>query len=219
MWQARESKVTLGTLRITPPVDPQCTGAGLFIGCTADSNGAGGNGTVNISDGSMIKIVNHGDNPGVMVGSSGTLTGHGVIHLTADPLTVSNETVKVFGTLAPSGGFNPGLSIDGKLVLQPEANTVFHVNANEGYDTVYVTQNTGEGHAHLDGRVTVIMTGSFASGALFPLLNAQGGLDGTTFRFESIVSFSPIGVCYTPVIQYDANNVYLYLQPTCDEEP
>ena len=171
--------------------------AGIFIGCTPASNGVGGNATVNFSDLSKIKIVNYDNNPGVIVGLSGTLTGHGIISI-FESTTVS-KTVKVFGTLAPSGSFR----IDGKLDLQLQANTVLHVDPSVGSDTVYVTDSTGEGHAHLDGRVTVMMTGSFAPGMSFNLLDTRGGRDTTTFASESIIYKSnPGDPCFTPVITY-----------------
>src|SRR5438067_9276051 len=83
------------------------------------------------------------------------------------------------------------------------ANTVFHANGNGTFDTVYVTNSTGEGHAALGGRITVIMTGTFGSGMSFVLTNIAGGRDGRYFDSESIIYQSNHGdPCITPVITY-----------------
>ena len=195
--------------------DDTCHGAGLFIGCTADSNGVGGTALVDISDGAFISVHNLDGGNGVMVGLSGTVTGSGTLEMVGPPgasPTPSSITAKVFGTLAPVGL----LTIDGNLDLTTTnhtANTVLHVTP-QANDEVYVSQHSGGGSAHLDGRVTVIMTGTFTAGTLITgLVHADASLNGTTFRFESIIPPSG-GPCINPEIQYDyvLNNVNLYIK-------
>jgi hypothetical protein len=66
--------------------------------------------------------------------------------------------------------------------------------------------------ASLNGRLSVTMTGTFTPGTQFTLLHAGGGIAPNT-TFSSISINYPTGQCFTPVIIYGANNVYLYLQP------
>jgi hypothetical protein len=66
--------------------------------------------------------------------------------------------------------------------------------------------------ARLGGRLSIAMTGTFTAGTTYTLLHAGGGRNGM-FGSQSI-SY-PTNQCFTPVITYDANNVYLYLQPNC----
>ena len=118
-----------------------CTGAGLFIGCTADSNGVGGTALVNVSNGAKIDVSNRADAPGVKVGLSGTLTGNGLVAIgPASGNTALSKTAEVFGTLAPTGA----LEIRGNLDLKDTANTVCHVTP-QGGDNVQITQLTGGG--------------------------------------------------------------------------
>jgi hypothetical protein len=73
-------------------------------------------------------------------------------------------------------------------------------------DSVFV-----EGTATLNGTLGVALTGGpFPVGKQYTLLQATGGLNGTTF---SIVSISaPPGV--NAQVMYDTNNVYLVIEPT-----
>ena len=187
-----------------------CTGAGLFIGCTADSSGAGGTATVDVSNGAHIEVTNRGDAPGITVGLSGTLMGNGIVLLSQG--TPLSKTVRVLGTLAPTGG---ALAIFGNLNLEfPTANTVFNVTP-QAWDNVQVSQSTGGGLATLGGRITVIMTGNFTAGMSFTLLYADAGRNNTMFASESIMRPSG-GPCFTPKINYDANRVKLDLLSCLD---
>ena len=56
------------------------------------------------------------------------------------------------------------------------------------------------------------MTGTFTPGTTYTLLHADGGLTNT---FSSVSIRYPTNQCFTPVVTYDANNVYLYLQANC----
>ena len=184
-----------------------CPDAGLFIGCTANSNGDGGTALVNIEFPGLITVLSYVDAPSVTVGKSGTLTGNG--HLEVLGYTAASQTAKVFGTVAPTGP----LVIEGNLDLKnaassyPDtANTIFHVTP-EGTDVLYVVVNEigGGGLVTLGGRITVVMTGAFTVGQYFTLLHAQNGRSGTKFAFQSIMFMSGAGSPICPVINYYDN--------------
>jgi T5SS/PEP-CTERM-associated repeat protein len=181
--------------------DPGCAGAGLFIGCTANSNN-GGTATVDVSDGAIIWVASLDGAIGVKVGLSGTLTGDGLVYIGG-----VTKAVEVHGTLAPAGA----LEIAGNLDLKSTANTVFNVTP-QAWDNVQVTNGTGGGVATLDGQITVIMTGNFTAGMSFTLLYADDGVKNK-FQTESIIR--PGSPCFTPQINYDENRVKLDLL-TCD---
>ena len=107
----------------------------------------------------------------------------------------------VEGTLKPSGQLT--ISGSGGLTLDSSATTQSNV-VPTGAENVQVSAG-----ASLDGRLSVTMTGTFTPGTRFTLLHA--GVRNGTFGSQSI-NF-PTCQCFTPVITYDANNVYLYLAP------
>lgn len=185
-----------------------CTGAGLFIGGTG--SGAGGTGSVVLTGGGKIQVLNRADAAGVKVYGSGTLTGDGLVTIAGD--TALSKTAEVGGTLAPAGA----LVIEGNLDLTPNnaANTVCHVTPT-AWDSVQVSDNTSGGSAHLGGRITVKVTGTFSYfPRTFTLLHADNGLNDTEFQYESISL--PGGQCISAEIQYDTNDVNLVLTSTCD---
>ena len=134
--------------------NPQCTGAGLFIGCTADSNGTRVRHRGRFRDRATIKVENSADAPGVTVGLSGTLTGNGVVSIRRHSVVPDSASP-----------WDAGASRDtqNRRQSRPEpqlnntANTVCHVTPTTA-DSVSVSQTTG-GVATLGGRLTVIMTG------------------------------------------------------------
>jgi T5SS/PEP-CTERM-associated repeat protein len=97
--------------------DPGCSGAGLFIGCTANTN-IGGTGIVDVADAGTIAVTSLDGATAVKVGLSGTLTGHGLVYIGG-----VSKAAEVHGTLAPTGA----LEIRGNLNLELSANTVFNV--------------------------------------------------------------------------------------------
>lgn len=183
-----------------------CSGAALFIGCTANSNN-GGTATVEVSDGARIEVDSLAGATGVKVGLSGTLTGNGLVYIGG-----VTKGVEIHGTLAPKAG---DLEIRGNLDLEWSANTVFHVTP-QAWDNVRVTNLTGGGVADLDGRITVIMTGNFTAGMSFTLLYADDGRINK-FDHESYVFLDPLGPCLAPTIDYGANDVNLVIESTCAE--
>jgi hypothetical protein len=194
-----------------------CPGAGLFIGCTADSNGAGGTALVNVEYPAIITVLSYVDAPSVTVGKSGTLTGNGRLEVLG--YTLLSQTAKVFGTLAPTGT----LAIEGNVLLDPNtSNTSFHVTP-QAADSLQVKQNhTGSGVlATLGGRVTVIITGTFTPPVSFTLLHATAGRGGTKFPFQSIM-FKNAPPCVSAAISYHDNvdgssDVNLDIFTSCDD--
>jgi len=190
----------------------ECSGgAGLFIGSTATSD-VGGTALLDVRDGAMIEVVNSVDVPDVKVGLSGTLTGNGLLILSGS--IPGSDTAVVLGTLAPGGT----LRIAGNLRLELSATTVCSVTP-QASDNVQVVQQWGNrtdggwGHATLDGKLSVTMTGDFTPGTSFTLVHADAGRSGTFHSYSIKYNPVPGGQCFTPTVTYDANNVYLYLEP------
>jgi hypothetical protein len=102
------------------------------------------------------------------------------------------------GTLAPE----QTLSIAGNVAFSSTAITLLTVTPDDA-DNVLVG-----GTAKLDGQLQVTLTGGpFTVGAQYTLLQANDGLNGTTFTDVSI-TFPP-GI--NPQITYDTNHVYLVI--------
>jgi hypothetical protein len=179
--------------------DPTGSPSRLFVGGTRDN--AGGMALLNVKNGGKIIVETNANQLGVKVGVSGTVTGNGTIR-TNGPSYLSTR-MGVLGTLSPSGM----LKIDADLGLAPNSTTLCHVTPS-GADSldVYRTANIQE-----QSRLLVIMTGQFTPHTTFTLLHAEDIRIGT---FESVsIQYPPNLECFTPVITYDANNVYLYLKP------
>ena len=189
-----------------------CLGAALYIGSTADSN-SGGTATVSVSDGAFISVHNHDPNAlyATKVGTSGTLTGNGTLEM----VDSGEGSVKatVLGTLAPG---KPRLTIDGNLELLSSSTTICHVNpqATPQNDQVLVSNLSGGGTMALGGTLTVVGSGTFAGGMSFILLQTEGLRVGTFANFH-FYSFSPIGSCLKPTLQYTDQAVNLLIQNTC----
>lgn len=171
-------------------------GAWLFIGGN-ETGVAGGTALLSVTNGGRVTISNLSAMPSVTVGISGTLTGNGTVTSEAGYMVT-----RVYGTLAPRSGT---LFISGNLFLFGTASMACTVTPS-GADNVDVS-----GTALLNGRLLVTMTGVFTPGTQFTLFHAAGGLTpNTTFSSYSI-TYTP-DPRFTPVITYDANNVYLNLQ-------
>jgi hypothetical protein len=134
----------------------------------------------------------------VHVYASGTLTGNSTV------TTTSGTTVE--GTLEPSSG---RLTVGGDLTFFGIAPVMQSNVVPASADNVYVSG----GAAALTGRLKVRMTGTFTPGTTYTLLHADGGLGNT--QFSSVSINYPTNQCFTPVVTYDVNNVYLYLQANC----
>ena len=192
--------------------DPDCLGAALYIGSTAGSD-SGGTATVTVKDGAFISVHNLDPNApyATKVGASGTLTGNGVL----DMFGSGEGSIKaiVLGTLAPG---KPQLTIDGNLELLSGSTTICHVNpqATPQNDQVLVSNLSGGGTMRLGGTLTVVGSGTFAGGMSFILLQTEGLRVGTFANFH-FYSFSPVGNCLKPTLQYTDQAVNLLIVNTC----
>jgi autotransporter family porin len=164
------------------------TGA-LYLGGTI--NAAGGTGLLSATNGGTVTAGN------VQVYPSGTITGNGTISTTGG--------ITVDGTLKPSGQLTIGGT--GDLTLHSDATTLSNV-VPSGADNVSISPA-----ATLDGRLSVTMTGTFTPGTTYTLLHCGGPRNGT---FASTSITYPTNQCFTPVVTYDAHNVYLNLLVTCN---
>lgn len=170
-------------------------GGTLTIATRADVGGDNGNqggiALMAVTNGAAVTVTNGY----LRVYPSGTLMGNGTLS------TTSGTTIQ--GTLTPSGGT---FIIGGNLTF---SGTVASMECNvvpASADNVNLS-----GVASLAGKISVTMTGStFTAGTTYTLLHADGTVSGT-FPFVSIKGGS--GECFTPIITYDAHNVYLYLSP------
>lgn len=158
----------------------------LYVG---GAGSAGGIALLTVSNGGTVNAAS------AVVYGSGTLTGNGTV------TTTSGTTL--YGTLEPSGG---RLTIGGNLTFSGGSSLMECNVVPASADNVYVSG----GAASLTGKLKVTMTGTFTPGTTYTLLHADNGRTNT-FLFVSIKY--PTNQCFTPVITYDANNVYLYLQP------
>jgi T5SS/PEP-CTERM-associated repeat protein len=185
--------VSNGVVRVDGTSSTWTISGGLYVGGTNTS--AGGTGLLTVTNGARVTAA--GGSPGrnvLHVYPSGTLTGNATVS-TTDGTTVEGTISRTVGTL----------TITGDLSLTSTAAAQFSVTPQD-LNTVEVSVS---GTATLGGRVSVTMTGTFTPGTQFTLLHA--GVRIGTFGSQSI-NF-PTGQGFTPVIRYDANNVYLYLTP------
>lgn len=154
-----------------------------------DNGTPGGVALMPVKNGGTVSASN------LRVYGSGTLTGNSTIS------TTNGTTIE--GTIPPSGR----LTVGGNLTFSGSAVTMQSKVVPASADNVRVS-----GTATLGGRLSATMSGTFTPGTTYTLLHADGGRFGI-FGSQSINY--PTGQCFTPVITYDANNVYLYLQPNC----
>ena len=158
----------------------------LYVG--GSDTGAAGIGVVHIADGGTLVA------DSVTVWSPGTTGGNGTIQ------AVNGITIE--GTLAPE----ETLSIDGDLTLSGGASTLSTVTPDAADNVIT------DGSATLDGHLHVLVAGGpYTVGAQYTLLQANGGLNNTTFSDVSI-AFPP-GI--NGQVLYDTNHVYLAI----DEAP
>ena len=151
-----------------------------------DNGNQGGVALLSVTNGGSLSAAN------LRVYPSGTLTGNGTV-------SASNET-RIDGTLDPSGTLS--ITGSGGLALQSGAATLCNVVPGAA-DNVHVSAA-----ATLGGRLSVTMTGTFTPGTTYTLLHCDGPRNGT---FSSTSITYPTNQCFTPVITYDAHNVYLNL--------
>ena len=133
---------------------------------------------------------------GVTVNAGGTVGGTGNL-----PKTTING-----GALSPGNSIGT-INISGSLSFVGAGNYIVEVSPSAA-DKTNVTGAPGT--AALAGTLSAIGTGgNYTIGTKYTIINASGGVSGT---FGSIAISGNFGVT-KPHIEYDANNVYLVLDP------
>ena len=165
--------------------------AAISVGGNAAS--AGGTGLLSVMNSGTVTAAS------VHAWQSGTVTGNGTVTTTGGTTTIEGTLEPSSGQLAISGG---DLTFNGTAALM--LCNVVPASA----DNVYVAS----GVASLTGKLKVRMTGIFTPGTTYTLLHCYAPRNGI---FSSTSITYPTNQCFTPVITYDANNVYLNLQETC----
>jgi T5SS/PEP-CTERM-associated repeat protein len=170
----------------------------LFVG--GNENEDVGTALLSVTNGGTVTVYNNSSQSSVIVGSSGTLTGNGTL------TTLSEPTVVVLGTLAPSSGtLSLGTSSStSNLFLRTSATTACNVTPLAA-DNVDIS-----GTATVAGRLSVTMTGTFTScgPTRYTLLHSTGVRSG--FFLSQSITY-PTNQGFTPHITYDGNHVYLDL--------
>jgi T5SS/PEP-CTERM-associated repeat protein/YVTN family beta-propeller protein len=181
-----------GTVTVSGTDSLFSTSGALSIG--GNVSGAGGTGLLHLGDGAIVSAAS------LNVWQPGTLTGTG---------SITNSTMTTIqGTLAP----DQTISIAGNVTFGPTASTVITVTPPGG-GTVFV-----QGTVALSGQLGVTLSGgSFTPGTQYTLLQSGAGLNGTTF--SSVNIDYPQGQGFIPQVTYDADHVYLYLEPTGTPTP
>jgi T5SS/PEP-CTERM-associated repeat protein len=178
-----ENHHSTGSVDIDGAASTWTNSGNLYIGGSESS--AGGNGTLHVNDGGTV-TADH-----VTVWNPGNVGGSGLIQATNGMI--------IEGTLAPE----QALSITGNVTFSTTAITLSTVAPDDADDVVV------EGSATLDGHLEVALTGGpFTVGTQYTLLQANGGLNGTTFSDVSI-TFPP-GI--NGKVTYDTNHVYLVIE-------
>jgi len=175
-----------GTVTVSGPGSNFTTSGALSIG--GNVSGAGGTGLLQLDAGATVSA------PSLNVWGPGTLTGTGSV--------TNSTTTTIQGRLAPI----QTISLAGNVILDATANTLSTVTpANAGNVII-------QGTATLNGQLGVTLSGGpFTPGTQYTLLQAGGGLGGTTFSSVNIDYTAGQG--FIPQVIYDADHVYLYLAP------
>ena len=181
-----------GTLNVSGAGSLFSTGGALSIG--GNAGGGGGTGLLHLNSGGTVSAAT------LNIWEPGTLTGTGSI--------TNSTTTTIQGTLAPE----QTISIAGNVTFGPTASTTVIVTPPGGGNV------TVQGTVALSGQLGVTLSGGpFTPGTQYILLQAGGGLNSTTFSSVSI-DFPP-GQGFTPHVTYDADHVYLHLEPTGTPTP
>ena len=172
-----------GTVQVDGATSTWTNSDNVYVG--GDASGAVGSGELHLANGGTVSAAI------LTVWSTGTVTGNGFVQTTNG---VTNQ-----GTLAP----DQTISITGNLTFNSTANMLSTVTPQTA-NSVMV-----QGAATLNGHLSVTLTGGpFTQGTQYTLLQANGGLNGTTFSNVSITA--PPGVAAQ--VTYDTNHVYLMIQ-------
>lgn len=179
-----------GTVRVDGATSTWTNSGNVYVG--GDASGAVGSGELHLANGGTVSAAI------LTVWSSGTVTGNGFVQTTNGVL---NQ-----GTLAP----DQTISVTGNLTFNSAASMLSTVTPQTA-NSVMV-----QGVVSLNGHLSVTLTGGpFTAGTQYTLLQASGGLNGTTFTNVSITA--PPGV--KSQVTYDANHVYLIIKSNGSPTP
>jgi len=168
------------------------TGTALSIG--GNAGGGGGTGLLHLDGGATVSAAT------LNIWSPGTLTGTGSI--------TNSTTTTIQGALVPE----QTISIAGNVTFGTTASTSVTVTPT-GSSNVAI-----QGTVTLSGQLAVTLSGGpFTPGTQYTLLQAGGGLNGTTFASVNIDYQPDPG--FIPQVIYDADHVYLYLAPNGTPTP
>jgi T5SS/PEP-CTERM-associated repeat protein len=172
-----------GTVQLDGAGSTWTNSGNVYVG--GNASGAVGTGELHLTNGGTASAA------AVTVWSTGTILGDGFVQTTNG---VTNQ-----GTLSP----DQTISITGNLAFSSTAMMLSTVTPSTA-DSVMV-----QGGAAPNGHLGVTLTGGpFIAGTQYTLLQANGGLNGTTFSSVSISS--PPGV--NAQVTYDMNHVYLVIK-------
>ena len=183
------------------------SGSGTLI-LDGSSSGFAGNttvaaGTLEVGDASHASAVLGGN---VTVNAGSTLMGHGTI----------GGNVSNGGTVQPGGTIGV-LTVAGNYTQSSAGTLNIEITPTVIPGTGYDQLSVG-GTASLNGGALAVIDdpGTYLIGSRYTIVTAAGGRDGTF----ATVSYNPLFASYiTPVVSYDANDVYLTLDPTPSPTP
>jgi len=185
-----EGSSTTGSVQIDGTGSTWINTGNVYVG--GFINGAVGSGILHLANGGTLGAA------AVTVWSTGTLSGNGFVQTTNG---LTNH-----GTLAP----DQTISITGHLTFDSIA--IMSSTVTPGIADSVMAQGTAE----LNGQLNVTLTGGpFIVGTQYTLLEANGGLNGTTFSNVSISA--PPGV--KSQVTYDTNHVYLIIKSSGTPTP
>jgi outer membrane autotransporter protein len=153
-------------------------------------------GPTTVNDGTLVVNGSIVSSSGLTVNTGGTVGGTGNL-----PTTTING-----GNLSPGNSIGT-ISVNGSLSFVGPGNYIVEV-APAAADKTNVTGAPGT--ASLGGTLTAVgLGGIYTIGTKYTVLNATGGVSGT---FSGLTISGSFGAT-KPHIEYDANNVYLVLDP------
>jgi len=185
-----EGNPSTGTVQVDGDGSTWTNSGNIYVG--GDANGAMGTGDLHLANGGTVAAA------AVTIWSTGTILGDGFVQTTNG---VTNQ-----GTLSP----DQTISIAGNLTFSSTATMLSTVTPGVADSVV------AQGTAGLNGQLNVTLTGGpFIVGTQYTLLEASGGLNGTTFSNVSINA--PPGV--KSQVTYDTNHVYLIIKSSGTPTP
>jgi subtilase-type serine protease len=163
-------------------------------GTTILTAGSGYTGATTVNAGTLLVNGSIAASSGVTVNTGATVGGNGALPST---------TINSGGSLSPGNSIGT-ISIAGNLNFVGAGNYIVEVSP------AAADRTNANGTATLSGTVQAIGTGGvYTVGTRYTVLNATGGVTGT---FGSLTFSGNFGIT-KPRLDYDANNVYIVLDP------